>query len=64
MNPTQVHHRILRGVQYANLIQQAAEAARTADVFAEMGNTDAATTCRALSDLLRREAAGMRGGQS
>jgi hypothetical protein len=62
--PAQVHARIARGVQYANLIQQAAEAARTGDVFAGLGKTAAASECRTLANDLREAAALLRGGAS
>ena len=62
--PAQISHRIARGIEYANLIQQAAEAARTGDVFAGLGKTAAAAECWTLASDLREAAALLRGGAS
>ena len=59
-----VNYRIRRSVEYANLIQQAAEAARTGDVFAAHGKTILASECRTLANDLREAAALLRGGAS
>ena len=62
--PAQISHRIARAIEYANLIQQAAEAARTGDVFAGLGKAAAASECRTLANDLREAAALLRGGSS